>query len=362
MIEYKKQRSSNLFEEKLHRLMCCSPSPPAALDYAGAAREQGAANKEAALASGMLSNPNIYSPEGTQTVAYTNDPATGNPIPTLTKTYSPENQALYNKNINLQGLMADLGITGATKAGGVIGENVDFSGAPAMPGDAAATRDSVINAMMSRVNTDLDRRQDDTNSKLIAAGIRPGTEAYSREMEAIDRTRTDARQQAILAAGAEGQRDFGQDIDRRRQAITEYLAQRQTPLQEINALRSGSQISPLQFQGYTGATVAPPPIYGAAKDAGAYGTDVYNANTGMYNAQMRGLFDLGAAVVMEYSDRRLKSNIVRIGTHPLGIGIYEYDIFGKRDVGVMAQELIEVMPEAVMTMPNGYMAVDYGRL
>lgn len=350
----------------------CAPDPPPPPDYTGAAVAQGAANKEAALATGMLSNPNIISPEGTQTVSYSNDPTTGNPIPTLTKTYSPENQALYGKNINLQGLMADLGITGATKAGGVIGENVNFSGAPAMPGDAASTRDSVINAMMSRINSDLDEKQDNTNSNLIAAGIRPGTEAYSREMRNIEHTRNDARQQAILAGGAEGQRDFGQDIDRRRQAITEYLAQRQTPLQEINALRSGSQINPLQFQGYTGATVAPPPIYGAAKDAGAYGTDVYNANVGASNAMMGGLFGLGSAGIGAYglmnakpmvvSDRRLKSNIVRIGTHPLGIGIYEYDIFGQRDVGVMAQELLEVMPEAVITMPSGYMAVDYGRL
>ena len=63
-----------------------------------------------------------------------------------------------------------------------------------------------------------------------------------------------------------------------------------------------------------------------------------------------------------FSDRRLKSNIVRVGTHPLGIGIYEYDIFGERQRGVMADEVLEVMPEAVMTADNGYMMVNYGML
>lgn len=62
------------------------------------------------------------------------------------------------------------------------------------------------------------------------------------------------------------------------------------------------------------------------------------------------------------SDRRLKSNIVRIGTHPLGIGIYEYDIFERRERGVMADELETVMPEAVVTMPNGYKAVNYAMI
>jgi hypothetical protein len=58
----------------------------------------------------------------------------------------------------------------------------------------------------------------------------------------------------------------------------------------------------------------------------------------------------------------LKSNIVRIGTHPIGVGIYEYDIFGSRQIGVMAQELMEVMPEAVHQHPAGFLMVDYGRL
>ena len=63
------------------------------------------------------------------------------------------------------------------------------------------------------------------------------------------------------------------------------------------------------------------------------------------------------------SDRRLKSNIVRIGTHPLGIGLYEYDIFGERQRGVMADEVEQVMPEAVTTHPTlGYKMVRYDLL
>lgn len=62
------------------------------------------------------------------------------------------------------------------------------------------------------------------------------------------------------------------------------------------------------------------------------------------------------------SDRRLKSNIVRVGTHPLGIGVYEYDIWGMRQRGVMADEVLGVMPEAVVMQDNGYMAVFYDKI
>ncbi len=63
-----------------------------------------------------------------------------------------------------------------------------------------------------------------------------------------------------------------------------------------------------------------------------------------------------------FSDVRLKSNIERVGTHPLGIGVYEYDKFGKRERGVMAQEVEQVKPEAVSTHQSGYKMVNYGLL
>jgi hypothetical protein len=35
---------------------------------------------------------------------------------------------------------------------------------------------------------------------------------------------------------------------------------------------------------------------------------------------------------------------------------------GKHDIGVMAQEVEQVMPEAIHIHPSGYMMVDYGRI
>ncbi len=70
------------------------------------------------------------------------------------------------------------------------------------------------------------------------------------------------------------------------------------------------------------------------------------------------------------SDRNVKENIVRIGEHPLGIGLYLFDYkpafrdqWGHgRQFGVMAQEVETVMPAAVCTHPDGYKMVDYAML
>jgi hypothetical protein len=53
---------------------------------------------------------------------------------------------------------------------------------------------------------------------------------------------------------------------------------------------------------------------------------------------------------------------VRIGTHPLGIGIYEFDMFGERHTGVMADEVLQVLPEAVIQDAAGYYMVRYDLL
>ena len=70
------------------------------------------------------------------------------------------------------------------------------------------------------------------------------------------------------------------------------------------------------------------------------------------------------------SDRRAKEEIVEIGQHPLGLGIYRFrykapyaDLYGAgRRVGVMADEVAEKYPDAVCCHADGYLMVNYGRL
>jgi hypothetical protein len=72
---------------------------------------------------------------------------------------------------------------------------------------------------------------------------------------------------------------------------------------------------------------------------------------------------IGSGAGKSFSDMRLKTNIKRIGTHRAGVGLYEYDYIwgGGKQVGVMAQELELVRPDAVFDIA-GFKAVDYGRI
>lgn len=335
-----------------------APDPP---DYSAAATAQGAANVESAVAGSRLNNPNVINPYGSQTWV---EGDTDTSRPTMVQEFSPEQQGLYDQSVQTKSLLGGLGIQGATALGDVIGQNLDFSSLPAAPVDASATRNQVIDSMMTRVNEDTDRSIDQKRSDLIAAGIRPGTQAYDNAMAQIERGRTDARQQAIIAGGSEAQRDYQMDSDRRRTALAEMLAGRQTPLNEINALVSGSQVSnPFAVPNAAQNTqVAPAPLFGAAQAQGEANMNSYNAQqAGMSNA-MSGLFGLGSSAIKFFSDRRLKRNIRRIGTHRLGIGLYEFDyIWGEHAEGVMADEVMTVMPAAV-SVHDGYAMVDYGSL
>ena len=78
--------------------------------------------------------------------------------------------------------------------------------------------------------------------------------------------------------------------------------------------------------------------------------------------------DAGQQMMVITSDRALKQDIVRVGEHPLGIGLYLYSykpqtgLPAGRHFGVMADEVARVMPEAVLTRADGYKRVNYRML
>ena len=78
----------------------------------------------------------------------------------------------------------------------------------------------------------------------------------------------------------------------------------------------------------------------------------------------------GGGGMTQNSERELKENIVRVGTHPLGIGLYLFDYkpefkvmagYGRR-FGVMVNEVENVMPEAVISHSDGHKRVNYSLL
>ena len=285
-------------------------SPPPTPDYKGAAMEQGAANLEAARATAKLSNPNTYTPYGTQLISYEGD------IPTIRQTLTPTAQKTLEAQQGVQLSLANLGQKGADTATSVLDKPFSFGG-PAvqtsldtsqiakMPVNAGMTGQEAI---MARLNPSLARQRTSTETNLINQGLRPGTEAYDNAIRLLGEQETDARTQAVvqglnLDVGANAQ-GFNQALQSGQfgntaiqQAIAQAIQQRQMPLNEITALMSGSQIQNPQFGAYQGSTVAPPPIFQATQQKGMFDANTYNQQVAQANAQTAGMYSLGGAAL-----------------------------------------------------------------
>jgi hypothetical protein len=82
------------------------------------------------------------------------------------------------------------------------------------PNDFSADRQRVEQAIMARMQPQLDQGRAKMEQRLADQGIPAGSEAYNRQMDALGRQENDAMGQAILAGGQEQSRLFGMDLDR----------------------------------------------------------------------------------------------------------------------------------------------------
>ena len=302
------------------------------------------------MTTAVMGNPNVYSPYGMQTVSYDPTGPDGMMKPTVTQTLNPQSQAIFDQQQQMRQKLAGLGTAATETAGNVLGSGFDTSNLPTAPINPGTTAQ---NAMMSRLEPTLDRRRQALHTQLLNEGHVRGNAGYDNAMEDYGRTENDL----LLQAGAAG---IPMDQQARQQALAEQMTLRNLPINEIAALMSGSQIQNPQFGGYSGAPVAAPNFQQIAGQQGQWDQGLYNAGVGRANAANSNMTSLGAAAITAFSDRRLKTNITRIGTHPLGIGWYEFDyLWGEHAQGVMADELQPVMPEAVVMHPSGYAMVNY---
>jgi hypothetical protein len=72
---------------------------------------------------------------------------------------------------------------------------------------------------------------------------------------------------------------------------------------------------------------------------------------------------IAAAGLLAVSDRRVKRDVVRIGTGRYGLPLYTWRyVWGGVGVGYMADEVERVRPDAVLIGADGFARVDYGEL
>lgn len=150
----------------------------------------------------------------------------------------------------------------------------------------------------------------------------------------------------------------------RTQGFQEAEFLRTEPLNILNALRTGNQASIPTFGNMgTGVGITPAPIYNATQDAYNSALQNYNIQAQQYGGLLGGLASLGGAAIMA-SDRRLKKNIQLLGIRSDGLGVYSYEYLwaDKPSIGVMADEVALMRPEALGPSIAGYATVNYGAL
>lgn len=318
--------------------MVSTPKPESAASQAAA---QTGLNRDTALTQQQINMVNQVTPDGNLTYNQTgtssfvdsNGRTVQTPTYTATTSLSPQQQA-----IKAQTDAASLNLgTLANQQSAAIGEQLSkpFSY------DNKDAENWAYDLASQRILPQQQKNQDALRTQLVASGLRPGTAAYTSEMERLTNANTDQLNQLALTG--------------RQQGYQEALGTYNNPINTISALMSGSQVNNPQFAQTPQAQVAGADYIGASNNN-------YQAQVSAQNAKMGGLFGLGGALVkaIPWSDIRLKRNIVRIGERK-GLPWYSFQYLWSdvQHEGFMAQDMIKVIPEAVHLDPSGFYKVDY---
>ena len=339
-----------------------APSAPAAPDYTAAAQQTAQGNLDMARAATAANRVNQVTPYGNLNYTQSGTDPYGNPTWTATTTLSDIGQQLLN-NQN----QASLGLGGTINSAlGRVQSTMGQEFNPQLPSTGFNPGQSYQDAYMQRLAPQIEQGREALDVKLANAGIPVGSEAYKRAMMAQGQRENDL----LLGATTQG---FGVGSQANQQAFNQEMTKYNMPLNTLSALRSGSQVqNPTFINAPQQATTSGADILGATQMG-------YNAQMGNFNAQQAaqqglnsGLMSLGGtlggAAIM--SDIRTKEHIKTIGCLPNGLSVYEYEYKPEwkdeaghgKFIGVMAQEVEIVKPEAVFTRPDGYKMVNYGVL
>lgn len=149
----------------------------------------------------------------------------------------------------------------------------------------------------------------------------------------------------------------------RQQGLQERAYLQNQPINQFTGLLGLGQVGLPQGISYSPTQVAPTDVIGANALAAQVNQQNAALKSQANSGLMSGLFSLGSSAILA-SDRRLKTDIRRLGTRRDGLGVYlyRYEAGGPATFGVMAQEVAKVRPDAVLRRSDGVLAVNYAAL
>jgi hypothetical protein len=400
---------------------CCGNSAPTPPDPQATARAQTGTNVSTAVANAYLGNVNQQTPDGSLTYSPSGsygwtDPTSGQTynIPTFTATQqlSEAGLALKQTQDRTKQQLANIGEDQSARIRGMLGNPLQTTGYGPVAGDAStitnipraltsfdpgnplqsslgaqgqitrdygpadnysADRQRVEEALLARMNPQLQQEESRVQQQLADQGIRYGSQAYNDAMRTYQQQANDARYGAIAQGGQEQQRldamaaqraafqnaaqeqgyqqalgsgtfynqaqnqlfqqnaaeaafanaglaqqtgqaqaGFNAAEAARNQWLQEQYAGRNQPLNEISALMSGSQVSQPNFVNAPSTQIPTTDYAGITQQGFQNQMGLYNAQNQNMNNLLGGILGAGAGIIR--SDRREKADIDRIAT------------------------------------------------
>lgn len=160
-----------------------------------------------------------------------------------------------------------------------------------LPERAINVGQTAQDAIMSRLAPQLAQQEEALRTRLANQGITLGSEAYSRENTLQSQRANDLQLQAALQG-------ITLDQANRAAALQEQAYLQDRPLNLINALRSGNQVSMPQFQQFAQqATTAGPDMLGATNAQYQADLAASNAENAGFGNFLSGVTSLGGAIL-----------------------------------------------------------------
>lgn len=345
-----------------------APSAPAAPDPTATAQAQTGSNQQTALYQAGLNDVNQNTPLGD--ISYNINPGQTdgsgnvlqNPSTTSNITLNPGVQSALTSDISATAGEANLTNQYENQINNTLSQPYNTANAGPVPQPDAAFQQSQMNNMNALEQPFVNQSNEQLQASLAAQGITGGSQAYNNAMNTQNNSLNNLQEQNIQNATTQEQAQYGMGMTGYQQNLSNYNQNYTEPLNEFSALQSGSQVSQPSFNAAPGTSVAGTNTAGIINQSYQDALGASNASTASQNQLLGGLFGLGGSLgAAAISDRRLKTNIQRIGMTKQGIPVYryKYKTGGNYNFGVMADEIKKFVPEAVIKGADGFFRVRY---
>lgn len=293
-----------------------APTPP---DPTTTAAAQTKSNIDTATANAALNRVDTNTPYGNLTYSTPGTNPDGTPKYQADVTLSPGEQKLFDLGTANQGKLAET-------ASGMLGQvqnsyasPIDTSGLPSIQSsvqqDGGTTanaikqaQDSAYKSQTQYLDPQYARAEDEQRTRLANQGVVQGSDAYNKAGDQLAEQKRQAYQSAQDSATGAGLNEqntlFGQgatNANLNNSAQTQQLAQlfsmRNQPLNEYNALSTGSQVQNPNFPNVPGSAVANTNTAGIAQNAYAGQLDAYNTQQSGTNNLVSGVGTVAAAAL-----------------------------------------------------------------